>query len=229
MYEGLGTILRRPAGADDLLILGEELDGDPADDYGAFGWREMADGYSRAIGASPSVRGQDQEGGNDAAYAEAKASVDGMSISCGGCVPPRSADVIAAHSPRTRAPTRFDTSFERATFMHSPLRRCSAMATPADLTGTKSGFLDITDAEIVHGPDVIADKVSEALRDADRFDMPTVKPPLSDALREVKHARCSSASEGEPEEQNALAGKTAEVDDKAGSAEVLKPSEDSAT
>ena len=121
MYEGLGTILRRPAGADDLLILGEELDGDLADDYGAFGWREMADGYSRAIGASPSFRRQDQEDGNDAAFADVKASADGMSIRCGGCVPPRSADVIAAHNPRNGAPTRFDTSFERATVTFSPL------------------------------------------------------------------------------------------------------------
>ncbi len=103
------------------------------------------------------------------------------------------------------------------------------MATPADPAETKSGFLDTTDAEIVHGPDVIADKVSDALKDADRFDMLSVKPPLSDALREVKHARCSSASEGEPEEQNALAGQTAEVDEMAGSAEVLKPSKDGAT
>ena len=101
------------------------------------------------------------------------------------------------------------------------------MATPADPTEAKSGFLDTTDAEIVHGPDVIADKVSEALRDADRFDMPSVKPPLSDALRKVKHPGGSSAAEGEPEEQNALAGKTADVDEKAGSAEVLKPSEES--
>ena len=99
------------------------------------------------------------------------------------------------------------------------------MATPADPIEAKTGFLDTTDAEIVHGPDVIAGKVSSALKDADRFDMPSVKPPLSDALRRVKHAGDPSASEGEPAEQNALAGQTAEVDDKAGSAEVLKPSE----
>ncbi len=101
------------------------------------------------------------------------------------------------------------------------------MATPADPIEAESGFLDTTDAEIVHGPDVIADEVSSALKDADRFGMPSVKPPLSEALRKVKYPGGSSAAEGEPEEQNALAGKTADVDEKAGSAEVLKPSEES--
>lgn len=96
------------------------------------------------------------------------------------------------------------------------------MTIPTDAAEAKKHFLDATDAEIVHGPDVIAEKVTGAMRDADRFDMPHVKPPLSEALDRARRAGAPGAGE-EPAGQDALSGKSAEVDDKAGSAEVLKP------
>ncbi len=96
------------------------------------------------------------------------------------------------------------------------------MAEPVDSTQVKKRFLDVEGAEIVHGPDVIAGKVSSALKDADRFHMPSVKPPLSEALDRVQTTG-ESTGEGEVAEQDALSGKSAEVDEKAGSAEVLKP------
>ena len=94
------------------------------------------------------------------------------------------------------------------------------MADPNDTTPTEKHFLDVGDAEIVEGSNVIAEKVSGALRDADRFGLPSVKPPLSEALRKARHAE---GSEEPAPEQNAMAGKSAEVDEGAGSEEKLKP------
>ena len=94
------------------------------------------------------------------------------------------------------------------------------MADPNDTTATEKHFLDVGDAEIVEGSDVIAEKVSGALRDADRFGLPGVKPPLSEALRRTKQAE---GSEEPAPEQNAMAGKPAEVDEEAGSGDMLKP------
>ena len=53
---------------------------------------------------------------------------------------------------------------------------------------TERHFLSVDDAEIVHGPDVIAEKVAEALVDADRFDLPRMKPPLAEAMDEAERA-----------------------------------------
>lgn len=98
------------------------------------------------------------------------------------------------------------------------------MTTPTDSADAKKHFLDATDAEIVQGRDVIAEKVKGAMRDADRFAMPEVKPPLSEALDRARRAGGPGAREASAE-QDALSGSSAEVDEKAGSAEVLKPAE----
>ena len=94
------------------------------------------------------------------------------------------------------------------------------MADPNDTTPTEKHFLDVGDAEIVEGSDVIATKVSGAMRDADRFGLPSVKPPLSEALRRTRQ---TEGSEEPAPEQNAMAGKPAEVDEEAGSEDMLKP------
>ena len=99
------------------------------------------------------------------------------------------------------------------------------MTHPDDRGRPADSFLSTKDAEIVHGPDVIAEKVSDALADADRFDVPDVKPPLSDALDTIENAtsRGSDGQAGGSGEQDALAGKTAATDAAAGSAEKLGP------
>lgn len=98
------------------------------------------------------------------------------------------------------------------------------MVDPAEPSEAKKHFLDVADAEVVHGPDVIADKVSGAMKDADRFGVPSVKPPLSEALSKARRASASAGpGEGEPSEQNALSAQSAEVDENAGSAEMLEP------
>ena len=94
------------------------------------------------------------------------------------------------------------------------------MADPSDTSATEKHFLDVRDAEIVEGSDVIAEKVSGAMRDADRFGLPSVKPPLFEALRRTRHAE---ASEESVSEQNAMAGKPADIDEGAGSEKMLKP------
>jgi hypothetical protein len=101
------------------------------------------------------------------------------------------------------------------------------MAEPTNPAEASKRFLDVGEAEVVHGPDVIADKVSSALKDADRFGLPNVKPPLSDALSRAKRAGGLSPGEAGkgPAEQDALSGNRAEVDQGAGSAETLKPAE----
>lgn len=85
-------------------------------------------------------------------------------------------------------------------------------------------FLSTKNAEVVRGPEAVAEKVSDALDDAERFDLPQVKPPLSDALR---RAELAAAQTGESPEaaggQDALAGRTSVPDDAAGSAEKLAP------
>ena len=94
------------------------------------------------------------------------------------------------------------------------------MADPVNRGETRKPFLDAREAEVVHGPEVIAGEVSEALRDADRFGLDGVKPPLAEALREARRA---GVPDGETPEQDALSGVHAEVDGGAGSAEKLKP------
>ena len=95
------------------------------------------------------------------------------------------------------------------------------MTNPATPPEAAPNFLNVKEAEIVHGPDVIAEKVSDALKDADRFGLHHVKPPLSEALGKVKGSDGPNETTGsEVGEHDALAGKAAEIEEAAG---VLEP------
>lgn len=98
------------------------------------------------------------------------------------------------------------------------------MVDPAEPSEVKKHFLDVRDAEVVHGPDVIAGKVAGAMKDADRFGVPSVKPPLSEALDKAKRAGAPvKPVEDGSAEQNALSARRADVDESAGSADMLEP------